>query len=498
MAGIGVTLDEANLPYNFDAPMLTLWWPALSLQAMEECAMLARNASDVASSVVVMIKVNPTVFAASAAATVQSGVRLRRLLEYFFEVCRYYRNVLWPYYGSGQGNNKEASLYNKMVLYETRLSFYLNRLPRAWVDAEPAMGFAPFQPTTRSSAGLIPAEPMMELLGQLGIWVAIQRNNTNIMSENGMMALLRSLTTGFAAGDPSPYSPDAKKMGMCKCIFATQLMGARTVAEANILLGSTGPCFNDNIDDFFHDARRERFRKTSIKYDMELMKKWEKEPTYAPGVRDQDTYRNFEVMQDVFEISNRDHRTKVSKNVRLHNTILNNPLVPRALPPGADLEFNQNKVTLMMTAGLRKRFDDPVNHTQWHPFDHTDQIARSHFVMPGTDGSKTFFSPIPRCVKCRINHAFRISTETQAALREYTKMNIPLGCAEDLVHAKLRTLYPNDRAGAGEIDRSSSSGSNDSSSSGDSGSSSSTGISSNSSNNTNTPANRGGELENKE
>jgi hypothetical protein len=151
-----------------------------------------------------------------------------------------------------------------------------------------------------------------------------------------------------------------------------------------------------------------------------------------------------------------------------------------------------------MIAQLHLRFDNPVASVVWRSFDRTNQIARSHFVMPGTNGNVDFFAPIPRCVKCRINHNYNISTETEDALKEYTKMNIPLACAEDLVHCKLRVMYPGDLAGAGLIDRVATGGGGSGGSGDGDGSRSSSAVGSGSGNDTNTPANHGGELEKKE
>jgi hypothetical protein len=87
---MSVPLDIANLPSNFNAPPLRKWWSVWDIdQTVQECAMLARNASDVASMAVTLVRKNPHTFAQDEALALQSGVRLHRLLYYFREVCRW-------------------------------------------------------------------------------------------------------------------------------------------------------------------------------------------------------------------------------------------------------------------------------------------------------------------------------------------------------------------------------------------------------------------------
>jgi hypothetical protein len=267
------------------------------------------------------------------------------------------------------------------------------------------------------------------------------------------MMYLRDLTVGFAAGDASPYVPPYKKMAMSTCIFGTQLKEAATVAEANILLGSTGALFNDKVEDFFNSARRQRFRLAGADYDMELMRKWVVNPIFVSVASVVDVYDTLKSMQVIETICKQAHNLAFKRNAKLKKALEENPRVTKALPANADTVYNQNAMTTLMIAQLHLTFDDPVRAVVWRSFDRTNQIARSHFVMPGTNGSVNFFTPIPRCVKCRINHNYNISTETEDALKEYKKLNIPLACAEDLVHCKLRVMYPDDLAGAGLIDR---------------------------------------------
>jgi hypothetical protein len=106
--------------------------------------------------------------------------------------------------------------------------------------------------------------------------------------------------------------------------------------------------------------------------------------------------------------------------------------------------------------------DQKLGGASFLPFDRTNERARSHRVIPGAikirnpataDGlppiPNPWFYPFPRCLKCRIIHNYVIDTETTDAMNENAAANFVPYCAEDLVHAKLRLLLPEDRPGAG-------------------------------------------------
>ena len=92
-----------------------------------------------------------------------------------------------------------------------------------------------------------------------------------------------------------------------------------------------------------------------------------------------------------------------------------------------------------------KHNSDPDLSPMWQPFNHRSQHFRAYCFYPGMlrgPEFEYFFAMIPRCLKCRLLYDFNISDRERDASEQKAEWNWPPGCAEDLMHAKLRTLFP--------------------------------------------------------
>ena len=238
----------------------------------------------------------------------------------------------------------------------------------------------------------------------------------------------------FGQEDPKDWkseSPVKRRLGLTECIFATR-EGPETADKPDtLLLGSSGTAYPDNVDLIFETARRRRITNTPVSLGLNLGAE------LSNRVRQSD----YEYVKLV--------ATAVGDYVKVMKDL------GKATPAGL------SRAVVNMYIAKRRR-----TVRRWVPLDHTDQVAMSHLVAPADrisflrDASTNlqWFQPVPRCMKCRILHAYDIPIiEGEDSLDVYTSANPPFGCAEDIVHAKLRVLHslnpvPDIQVPADEID----------------------------------------------
>ncbi|KAK5455900.1 hypothetical protein LTS15_005218 [Exophiala xenobiotica] len=409
MSRTAINLDAANLPSDFQAPGNWEWFSAADIlggntTTLDNCRYLARNAADIAGSAAGLYFLNQDLF---DPALVQAGSRLKILLRYFHDLCV----EAFSYYDSIYHEGEEMyDAVRDVAIYTQILNSRLSRFAPSW-------NVPPFDMANGVHFD-IPCEPMLELLGQLHIWVRVQRElqgadskkwltaggEVNLLTADGVNELLRGMTTEFIDGkNVSAYRFASQQMGYPKCIFATQRSQASSLANACLLLGSAVPgCPGDwqtGILSFFRNARKSRITQPIID-EMAIL--------YGDG--------NAPDMKKVRDAAKSHWKQK---------------LRPKKGQIITEEEIQQGVVRLLQEAAVK-------HGRVWAPFNRLDQTARSHNVFP-TNDHPDWFSAIVRCGKCRVIHDYYLNLESRASMQGGQVQNTG-NCAEDLTHAKLRVL----------------------------------------------------------
>lgn len=444
----------AQLPEDVNvSPDPEQWFPnaartAPDVMRISQCQWLARNAADVAYSAHILFSLHTQeVFAAHGIP--ECARRLKRLLNYLFEVVARYVYIWWlPNADRIRIVDDPNVPLSKIINNDYRV-----QLARALAGIEVleellTQDLLPFNdsadPTATPDwakpfvARPVPCEPMHELLGQLYVWVEVKLNRGRLRTRDSVRNVLREMVTPprilFGQEDPKDWkseSPVKRRLGLPQCIFATR-EGPETADKPDtLLLGSSGTAYPDTVDPIFEAARRRRITNTPVSLGLNLGAE------LSNRVRQSD----YEYVKLV--------ATAVGDYVKVMEDL------GKATPVGL------SRAIVNMYIAKRRR-----TVRRWVPLDHTDQVAMSHLVAPANrisflrDASTNlqWFQPVPRCMKCRILHAYDIPIiEGEDRLDVYTSANPPFGCAEDIVHAKLRVLHPLNpvpdiQVPAGEID----------------------------------------------
>lgn len=186
--------------------------------------------------------------------------------------------------------------------------------------------------------------------------------------------------------DPTPFKdPDSgKKYGIPECILATRLSGGADIST--FMLGSTAAAWPDDLKKVLTAKRKER-----MNADLPFAN--------LPFADNIDLTAEIESR---FRATDRDFVAKIAEatfNLTENNTA------------GGKKAEGRSRMVVNWYMSARQA----STKQSWKSFNHQNQTGMSYMVLPGyrqkvlrQQFNFQWFEPVPRCMKCRIIHAYTV------------------------------------------------------------------------------------------
>ena len=457
------TPDSVQLVYDFTAPQASHYFSYSMARVVPDdidilisAIYLARNCASVANSA---NAANAAILLPGPGPPPTAAVRLTKLLRYFENILNLTSRPLELLYGrlrniAANDEIREPidARWAELNDYRGKLTAYCNAFPANWASP----GFNLVNNPVQGQPG-VPSEGLLELLAQLWIWVA-RSNGADLSTTGYVQGQLRTMTESFLAQNGADYQEDAQKNAFSFCLFATTRIDP---GSEYLLVGSTNARFvRPNIQGAFKDARHARIdtadpRVGAVRVDMQEEIRSALRNPFGSW-----TDAETELVQE--------ERVRAAEK-RVRDIAANEARKRgRGRPPPTDLPgkidraiaaARKQAVELEGLFGSRDRqtlasvrtrvitnlsknqlrvLGSPPVKWKWAtgPFDHLNQNARSHGTFP--NNANQWFNFKERCLKCRVIYQYTIAGENLNTGGE--SPNDPLQCAEDVIHAKLRSF----------------------------------------------------------